>query len=75
MKTLKRSCVLAVALSALLVTACESEDTKRAEMDGMILTDSNGGKWIAKHSVADAYFLYSLDSSGKVNWCGNQPLN
>ena len=69
MKTLKRSCVLAVALSALLVAGCESEDTKRAGMDGMILTDSNGGKWIARHNLGDRYFLYKLDGD-RVNWSG-----
>jgi len=71
MKTLKRSCVLVVAFSALLVAGCESEDTERAGMDGMVLTDSAGGRWIARHNIGDNYFLYQSASDGRVNWSGN----
>ena len=62
--------VLAVVCIALLVVGCESNDTKEAKMDGAILTDQNGTKWVAKHRFADAYWLYRIDDN-RVNFDGN----
>ncbi len=70
MKTKILHYVLAVVCIALLVVGCESNDTKKAKMDGAILTDQNGTKWVAKHRIADAYFLYRMDEKG-INFSGN----
>jgi len=61
--------MMLVGCICLLFTGCQSQDTMGAGINGMTLTDINGRKWIAKHSVGDCFFLYET-KDGKVNFEG-----
>jgi len=69
-KKLLKTCGLAVVCIAWLAifTGCERNVTKNAGMDGMTLIDSNGRKWLAKHSIGDCYFLYRVQEDGSVDF-------
>lgn len=44
-------------LFTFVIQKFESADTIIAKMDGMVLVDTNGTKWIAKHNLGDNYIL------------------
>lgn len=71
MKNFRLITVLALILSVGLVAGCESGDTKASGMNGMVLIDANGKKWIAKHNLGDNYILYGVKEDGSIAWEGN----
>lgn len=69
-KTTLRYPILALlALAAILtLTGCERSEIRDAKLDGTIVTDTNGRKWMLKHHIGDTYFLYSINADGSINF-------
>lgn len=68
---MKRFLLVLVILFGIFGCGCESRDTIDAKMNGMILTDADGNKWIAKHRIGDSYVLYNIKGD-RVNWLGEK---
>ena len=63
-----RLCVLALAsCSALLLCGCLRKELKEAKINGEIVTDTKGRRWLLKHNIGDTFFLSSVNADGTIN--------
>jgi hypothetical protein len=62
---------LVIGIIVLMVCGCENAITKNARLNGSVVTDTKGNKWLLKHNIGDTYFMYQVRPDGSIN-LGNE---
>ena len=51
-----------------LLTGCERQEIKDAKLNGEIVTDTKGRKWLLKHHMGNTYILNPVNEDGTINF-------
>ena len=63
---LKHISLIATGL-AFLFTGCARKELRDAKVNGEIMTDTKGRRWLIEHNVGDTFSIRSVNADGTVN--------